>query len=115
DLHGLRLAIDVDGVAHAIPRCARQDFRAKPGCRSCRPALWRSLLHPTAERRPRGGHFRGVTMKAKRWGIVGGIVVAGAVLAWALLQPGPMAFAKGKRVSLAEYDGNPTGVPADFP
>lgn len=53
-------------------------------------------------------------MKAKRWGIVGGIVIAGAVLAWALLQPGPMAFAKGKRVSLAEYDGNPTGVPADF-
>jgi hypothetical protein len=54
-------------------------------------------------------------MKAKRWGIVGGILVlAGLVLAWVFFQPGPMAFAKGKRVTLAEYDGNPTGVPADF-
>ena len=54
-------------------------------------------------------------MKIKRWGIVGGIVVlVGLVLAWVLIQPGPMAFAEGKRVALADYDGRPTGVPADF-
>lgn len=54
-------------------------------------------------------------MKAKRAGIVIGIVVlVGGVLAWTLRQPGPMAFAEGKRVALAGYEGKPTGVPADF-
>jgi mono/diheme cytochrome c family protein len=54
-------------------------------------------------------------MKIKRLGIVGGIVVLiGLVLAWVFIQPGPMAFAEGKRVALADYDGSPTGVPADF-
>jgi mono/diheme cytochrome c family protein len=51
----------------------------------------------------------------KRLGIVLGILVlAGLALAWGLRQPGPMAFAEGKRVTLAEYSGKPTGVPADF-
>ena len=54
-------------------------------------------------------------MKAKRVGIIGGIVVlVAAVVAWILIQPGPMAFADGKRVALADYSGKPTGVPADF-
>ena len=54
-------------------------------------------------------------MKVKRSGIVVGIVVLiGLVLAWVITQPGPMAFAKGKRVALANYSGKPTGVPADF-
>jgi mono/diheme cytochrome c family protein len=52
----------------------------------------------------------------KRWGIVGGIVViAGLVTLLVLRQPGPMAFAEGRKVALADYEGNPTGVPADFP
>ena len=51
----------------------------------------------------------------KRVGIVVGIVVLiGLVFAWAMKQPGPMAFASGKRVALADYNGKPTGVPADF-
>ena len=42
------------------------------------------------------------------------VVVAGlAVLAWAAIRPGPLDFA-GSAVALAQYDGNPTGVPADF-
>jgi len=54
-------------------------------------------------------------MKAKRAGIVIGIVViAGGALAWGLRQPGPMAFAEGERVALSGYQGQPTGVPADF-
>ena len=54
-------------------------------------------------------------MKVKRIGIVVGIVVlVGLVLAWFIVQPGPMAFANGKRVALADYSGKPTGVPADF-
>jgi mono/diheme cytochrome c family protein len=54
-------------------------------------------------------------MKVKRLGIVVGIVaLVGVVVAWVLHQPGPMAFAQGKRVALADYDGKPTGVPADF-
>jgi mono/diheme cytochrome c family protein len=54
-------------------------------------------------------------MKVRRSGIFVGIVVlVGLVLAWVLSQPGPMAFAEGKRVALADYDGSPTGVPADF-
>lgn len=54
-------------------------------------------------------------MKVNRTGIVVGIVVLiGLVFALVIRQPGPMAFASGKRVALAEYSGNPTGVPADF-
>jgi len=45
---------------------------------------------------------------------LGIIVLAGlAVLAWAGLRPGPMDFA-GRMVALADYNGDPTGVPADF-
>ena len=54
-------------------------------------------------------------MMIKRTGIVLGILVLiGLVLAWIIRQPGPMAFADGKRVAIAEYSGKPTGVPADF-
>ena len=51
-----------------------------------------------------------------RWKLAVGIVVLGGlgVLAWAAIRPGPMAFAGGERVSLAEYAGKPTGVPTDF-
>ena len=45
---------------------------------------------------------------------LGALVVVGlAVLAWAAIRPGPMDFA-GSTVALNEYDGDPTGVPADF-
>jgi mono/diheme cytochrome c family protein len=56
------------------------------------------------------------TSTGKRVGIViGAIVVLGlAVLAWAAIRPGPMAFAGGKTVALTSYSGHPTGVPADF-
>jgi len=41
------------------------------------------------------------------------IVVAIGVLAWRTFNPGPLAFARGPTVALAEYQGaNPTGVPA---
>ena len=54
--------------------------------------------------------------KKKRIGtIVGVIVVVGlALAAWIVIRPGPMAFVDGKKVTLAEYTGKPTGVPADF-
>jgi mono/diheme cytochrome c family protein len=42
------------------------------------------------------------------------VVIGLAVLAWAALRPGPLAFAGGKTVALSEYSGHPTGVPADF-
>jgi mono/diheme cytochrome c family protein len=56
------------------------------------------------------------TSTGKRVGIVVAvIVVLGlAVLAWAAIRPGPMAFAGGKTVALSAYSGHPTGVPADF-
>jgi mono/diheme cytochrome c family protein len=56
-------------------------------------------------------------MAQKRIGkIVGVVVLVGlAIAAWIVFRPGPMAFADGKRVALAEYSaGKPTGVPADF-
>jgi mono/diheme cytochrome c family protein len=57
----------------------------------------------------------GGNMKFKWAGIVVGIVVLiGLVLVWVIVQPGPMAFASGKRVALTDYNGKPTGVPADF-
>jgi mono/diheme cytochrome c family protein len=47
--------------------------------------------------------------------IIGVIVLLGlGVLAWAAIRPGPLAFAGGKTVPLAQYNGHPTGVPADF-
>lgn len=45
-------------------------------------------------------------------GVVG-LVVLG-VAAWIMIVPGPMAFAKGERVALAQYQTNPTGAPADL-
>jgi len=40
------------------------------------------------------------------------IIVAIGVLAWRTFNPGPLAFARGPTVALAEYQGaNPTGVP----
>ena len=55
-------------------------------------------------------------MAQKRIGkIVGVVVLVGlALIAWLVFRPGPMAFAGGKRVALADFSGKPTGVPADF-
>lgn len=54
-------------------------------------------------------------MKLKRSGIVVAVLVLlGLVAAWVIHEPGPMAFAEGKRVPLAGYTPDPTGVPADF-
>lgn len=46
-------------------------------------------------------------------GIAVVLVLGLLAIAWAGLRPGPMDFA-GETVALADYDGNPTGVPADF-
>ncbi|MBC9032306.1 cytochrome c [Sphingomonas sp. JC676] len=48
--------------------------------------------------------------------VLAAIVVVGAgMFAWIGFGPGPMAFAGGRAVTLAEYKaGSPTGVPADF-
>jgi mono/diheme cytochrome c family protein len=43
------------------------------------------------------------------------VVIAGLVFAWKIFNPGPMAFAGGSSVALADYRGaDPTGVPADL-
>ena len=45
--------------------------------------------------------------------VVAIVVVALGVGAWILRGPGPLAFADGPKVALADYRGaNPTGVPA---
>lgn len=55
-------------------------------------------------------------MTGKRKGIVVGIVVVILVAAaWVIIRPGPMEFADGKRVALAQYEAKITGAPADFP
>jgi len=47
--------------------------------------------------------------------IVGVVVlVVLVILARIMIVPGPMAFANGPRVALAQYQSNPTGVPADL-
>ena len=53
---------------------------------------------------------------AKRIGIIIGVVavVGLLVLAWFATRPGPMAFVDGNAVTLAAYNGKPTGVPSDF-
>jgi mono/diheme cytochrome c family protein len=55
-------------------------------------------------------------MARKRiFSVVGIIVlVVLVVAAWIVIRPGPLAWADGKRVALTEYNGKPTGVPADF-
>jgi mono/diheme cytochrome c family protein len=43
------------------------------------------------------------------------VVVAAAIAAWVIRGPGPLAFAGGETVALADYHGaNPTGVPASL-
>lgn len=54
---------------------------------------------------------------SKGLGIIVAVVVVAALgfAAWLVLIPGPMAFAKGSTVALADYEGpNPTGVPAQL-
>jgi mono/diheme cytochrome c family protein len=57
-------------------------------------------------------------MRALRRFLVGAIVLAAIVaggVAWFLRGPGPMAFAAGSNVTLADFRGpNPTGVPASL-
>ena len=43
------------------------------------------------------------------------VVVAAAAVLWFLRGPGPLAFADGSKVALADYHGaDPTGVPASL-
>jgi mono/diheme cytochrome c family protein len=43
------------------------------------------------------------------------LLIVAAVFAWKVLNPGPIAFASGSAVALADYHaGDPTGVPADL-
>jgi mono/diheme cytochrome c family protein len=58
----------------------------------------------------------GTSSTGRRVGIIIGVIVllGLGVLAWAAIRPGPLAFAGGKTVQLAQYNGHPTGVPADF-
>jgi mono/diheme cytochrome c family protein len=47
--------------------------------------------------------------------VVAIVVVAGAIGIWVIRGPGPMEFAGGAKVALADYRGaNPTGVPASL-
>ena len=52
----------------------------------------------------------------KRSRIIGGVVVLVVlvILARIMIVPGPMAFAGGDHVALAQYPNHPTGVPADL-
>jgi len=43
------------------------------------------------------------------------LLIVAAVFAWKMFNPGPMPFAEGSPVALADYRaGDPTGVPADL-
>ncbi|HTC53639.1 MAG TPA: cytochrome c [Steroidobacteraceae bacterium] len=53
-------------------------------------------------------------MKRSKIIVVVVVVALLAIMAWIMFVPGPMAFAAGQRVALAQYHGNPTGVPADL-
>src|SRR5450755_13468 len=52
----------------------------------------------------------------KRSRIIIGVIVllVLVIMARIMFVPGPMAFAGGQRVALAQYQSNPTGVPADL-
>ena len=70
---------------------------------------------PVRHKKPRTAGVVGDSMARKRLGIVVGIIVLILLIAgWVVIRPGPLAFASGKRVDLAQYNGKPTGVPADF-
>jgi mono/diheme cytochrome c family protein len=53
-------------------------------------------------------------MKLSRIIVAVVVLVVLVILARILIVPGPMAFAAGPRVALAQYQSNPTGVPADL-
>jgi hypothetical protein len=47
--------------------------------------------------------------------VVAAIFVVGVVIAWRIFGPGPLAFAGGSTVALADYhEANPTDVPAEL-
>jgi hypothetical protein len=47
--------------------------------------------------------------------VAAAIIIAIGVFAWRTLTRGPLAFAGGSTVALADYHGsNPTGVPAEL-
>jgi hypothetical protein len=47
--------------------------------------------------------------------VVAVVVIAAAAAIWIIRGPGPMAFADGPKVALADYkSGDPTGVPASL-
>ena len=49
------------------------------------------------------------------WTLAAIVAVAGIVLGYIVLGPGPTAFAGGQRVALADYkQQDPTGVPAEL-
>jgi mono/diheme cytochrome c family protein len=51
----------------------------------------------------------------KRTGIIIGVIVLVVLVGgWALMRPGPMAWAGGKQVPLTQSNLHPTSVPADF-
>ena len=62
--------------------------------------------------------MKGTARKRVRWtylllGAVGALMVLAA--AWIVMAPGPMDFAPGRRVRIADYRGaDPTGVPTDL-
>src|SRR5690349_1564797 len=95
-----------------MPQPARQGVRSR--------YITSDIPHDTAtfERIVSVGEA-GISMSSssgRRVGIVIGVIVliGLAVLAWAAIRPGPLAFAGGKTVALNQYNGHPTGVPADF-
>jgi mono/diheme cytochrome c family protein len=54
-------------------------------------------------------------MRSTILAIIAIVVVVGAVFVWRIFNPGPMAFAGGSTVALADYRAaDPTGIPADL-
>ncbi len=92
------------------------------GCTAGLPLAGQRALcrhgHPAAAHaggpRCAGGKEKGMTRLRLAILAVGVIGVVGlAVAGWILLGPGPLAFADGSKVALAQYKGaDPTGVPA---
>lgn len=65
--------------------------------------------------RPAQTHEQGIVAVKRKGSVLLAVsVIALSAAAWVVLRPGPLAWVGGKRVAIADFEGKPTGVPADF-
>ena len=112
DVHVIKSGEDPGGIGETGTTAGPPALAQRDLCGDRRRAA------PAADR-PQGAgrHRQGVSSMRTRGTIliIFVLLIVAAVFAWKIFSPGPMAFAGGSTVALADYRAaDPTGVPADL-